>query len=167
MKELTTGWKVFRFVCILQLIVVGFQLVLSVLSILQANQFYYSLISSLIYLVLFLFLYQGVLIISNNYPDTPLGPGQKKYFNWLFLLNVLAIAFLFGQVISKWRVLVPLLNVIDAGWLDYLFFSFPLFLVLITFGLHLLFLIGIYKLRRLLYQNTIERWQQQFSDTPE
>jgi len=37
-------------------------------------------------------------IYNNNYPDKPIEGRQKKYFNRIFLINFLLIAFLFGFV---------------------------------------------------------------------
>ena len=165
MKELTTGWKLFRLVCVLQLIAVGLQLILSAGGLVTLQRLFYSLMSTLIYLGIFLFLYQGLSIINYNYPDTPLSSKQKKYFNWLYLFNFLAIAFLFAQVVSEWRSTIPLLKIMEGAWLSYLLFGFSLLTALVVFMLHLVFLAGMYKLRRLIYQNSIESWQQQFSDS--
>ncbi len=165
MKELTIGWKLFRLLCILQLIAVGLQLILSAGGLFNRQHILFLSVSVIIYLIIFSFVYQGLLLINYNYPETPLGPKQKKVFNWLYLLNFLAIAFLFGQLISQWKLTVPFLKMIHGGWLDWLLFSFSLLQAGAIFAFHILFLIGMYLLRRVIYQNTIESWQEQFSDS--
>lgn len=163
MNELTTGWKIFRLVCIIQLIIVALELILSIGSILNKQFVFYSILSSAAYLLIFVFVYQGLSIINYNYPDTPLSPRQKKMFNWLFLLNFLLIALLFGRIISEWRGL-PIPELFELDVANILYFSFPLIIAVLLFIFHLIFLAGMYNLRRLIYHNTIETWQEQFSD---
>lgn len=164
MRELTTGWKFFRFICVLQTIAVGLQLILSVSNLFYWQYALFAFISTAVYLLLFVFLFQGLSIINYNYPDTPLAPRQKKYFNWLFLFNFLAIAFLFGQVISQWRSVQPLLGIFKDHWFNYIFIGFDLLLAVFVFISHLIFLAGMYSLRRLIYRNSEESWQQQFGE---
>ena len=166
MTELTTGWKLFRVVCILQMIIVSLELILSAIGLLSQKFFFYSLFATLIYFVIFIFLYQGLSLINYNYPETPLSQRQKKSFNWLFLLNFLFIAFLFGQIINEWRATIPIWQKLDdAGISDYLFYGYSLLISLLLFIFHIIFLGGMYNLRRLIYQNTVETWQEQFSDS--
>src|SRR5262245_8448385 len=42
-------------------------------------------------------------ISNNNYPDKPIEGRQKKYFNRIFLINFLLIAFLFGYIFRDYR----------------------------------------------------------------
>jgi len=166
MTELTTGWKLFRVVCILQMIVVSLELILSVVGLLGQKFFFINLFSTLIYLVIFIFLYQGLSLINYNYPETPLSPRQKKSFNWLFLLNFLLIAFLFGQIVNEWRTTIPIWKLLSGtGLSDYLFYGYSFLIAILLFVFHIIFLGGMYNLRRLIYQNTVETWHEQFSDS--
>jgi len=166
MIELTAGWKLFRVVCIIQMIVVSLELILSVGGLFSQKFFFYSLFSTLIYFVILVFLYQGLSLINYNYPDTPLSPRQKKSFNWLFLLNFLLIAFLFGQIVNEWRTTIPIWKILSgAGLSDYLFYGYSFLIANLLFIFHIIFLGGMYNLRRLIYQNTVETWQEQFSDS--
>ncbi len=169
MTELTTGWKLFRVVCILQMILVSLELILSVGGLLSPKFFFFSLFSTLIYSVIFIFLYQGLSLINYNYPNTPLSPSQKKSFNWLYLLNFLLIAFLFGQIVNEWRTTIPIWQVLDeaneVSLSDYLIYGYSFLIAILLFIFHIIFLGGMYNLRRLIYQNTIETWDEQFADT--
>lgn len=164
MNELTTGWKLFRLVCIIQMIIVAFELILSVGGLFGKEFIVFSFITSVAYLLIFVFVYQGLSLINYNYPDTPLSVRQKKIFNWLFLLNFLLIALLFGQIVNEWRAL-PIPELFQLSVSDILYFGFPLIISVLLFIFHIIFLIGMYNLRRLIYHNTIETWQEQFSDT--
>lgn len=166
MIELTTGWKLFRVVCIIQMIVVSLEMILSVGGLFNQKFFFYSLFSALIYFVIFIFLYQGLSLINYNYPDTPLSPRQKKSFNWLYLINFLLIAFLFGQIVNEWRTTIPIWKILgEAGLSDYLFYGYSFLIAILLFIFHIIFLGGMYNLRRLIYQNTVETWQEHFSDS--
>jgi len=169
MTDLTAGWKLFRVICIIQMIVVSLELILSVGGLFNQKFFFYSLFSTLIYFVILIFLYQGLSLINYNYPDTPLSPRQKKSFNWLYLLNFLLIAFLFGQIVNEWRTTIPIWLILDeaneVSLSDYLFYGYSFLIAILLFIFHIIFLGGMYNLRRLIYQNTIETWKEQFADS--
>jgi hypothetical protein len=164
MHELTTGWKLFRIVCILQMIAVGLQLILSAGALFYSSHKFFHIVSFIAYLLIFVFLYQGLSLINYNYPDTPLSAKQKKNFNWLFLLNFLLIAFLFSDLVSEWRRLAPFLAMFEGSILNYILLGFTLLLAVLVFCFHLVFLVGMYRLRRVIYKNSIELWQNQFSE---
>jgi len=169
MTDLTAGWKLFRVVCIIQMIVVSLELILSVGGLFNQKFFFFSLFSTLVYFLIFVFLYQGLSLINYNYPDTPLSQRQKKSFNWLYLLNFLLIAFLFGQIVNEWRTTIPIWLILEeaneVSLSDYLFYGYSFLIAILLFIFHIIFLGGMYNLRRLIYQNTIETWKEQFADT--
>jgi len=168
MKELSTGWKVFRVACILQMIAVGFQLIFHVGILFYNWGSFYLWFSVAMYTTVFVFLYQALSLLNYNYPDTPLSPSQKRSFNWLYFINFLAITFLFAHVVREWRSTIPYLVMAEGSSLiQYLLVSFSLVHAGVIFILHLVFLAGMYNLRRLIYKNTVENWQQQFSDNVE
>lgn len=164
MNELTSGWKLFRVMCILQLIIVALELILSVAGLFKQQFFWYSIFTSLAYLAIFVFVYLGLSLINYNYPDTPLSVRQKKTFNWLYLINFTLIALLFGQIVNEFRS-APISVLIQLSLPDMLYYGFPLLLSTLLFIFHLIFLAGMYNLRRLIYHNTIETWQEQFSES--
>jgi hypothetical protein len=165
MNELTTGWKLFRLSCIIQMILVVLQLIGAVSGLFRPNFLLYSLSGTIVYILMFLFLFQGLSLINYNYPETPLSPRQKRNFNWLYLLNFLGIAYLFAVMVSEIKLTFPLITQLDTDLLNLILFGFSFAVATISFVFHLVFLAGMYKLRRLIYHNTEETWQDQFSDT--
>jgi len=164
MNGLTTRWKVFRVVCIVQLILVAFQLVMSIGGLFYKKNFFYQVIEITCYIFIFWFLYLGLTLLNDNYPDVPLSKSQKRKFNWLFLLNFLLIAFLFAQVVSEWKLLKPIIDNEEAGIVIYLKMDPFLLIFAIVFMLHLIFLAGMFQLRSVIYENTVTQWQQQFEE---
>lgn len=162
MKEIPNAWKFFRVLCYVQLLLLALQLVLSLGGLMTARIFFFSLAASVVYLVLLIFVFMGLSILNNNYPDSPLSAKQKRNFNGLFVLNFLAIAFLFGSVLSEWRNTVPLLKLLQGSLVQRFLFAFSWISAMLIFLFHLVFLWSLVRLRRLIYQNTIETWQEQF-----
>lgn len=160
MNGLSLRWKLFRVLCIIQLVVVAYSVMLHAVRLFGGSP-WRELINLTSYSLIFVFLCQGLSILSDNYPDTPLTLSQKRRFNLLFLLNFLLIAFLFSKVVNASWVL-PFIRM--GSFSGSLLFNL-LFLLLQTvcvFIFHLLFLFGMYRLRQLIYQNTITSWYQQF-----
>ena len=165
MKELTARWKIFRFICFLQMIAVALQLLFSVGGLFLARIFLLSFFASIIYGFILVFLYQAISILNYNYPDTSISPRQKKYFNILYLFNFLFITFLFAQVINSWRTTITLLHLFTGHFIYYVLIIFELMMMLFIFLTHLYFLINMYALRRLIHKNSEETWEQQFSES--
>lgn len=162
MKGFTTLWKIFRAICIVQLILVAFKGMLSFSELFYKKHILLSFIDATAYAFVFLFVYQGLSMLNYNYPDIPLSTKQKRSFNILYLVNFLLIAFLFAQVVNSWTLLPILFHF--ANWSNYYWFSLAIFVLFswLIFILHLAFLVGMFRLRRLIYQNTISTWYQQF-----
>lgn len=166
MKSFTIFWKIFRSVCIVQLILVAFKGILSFSQLFYSGNKLISSIDVIAYTLVFLFVYQGLSMLNYNYPDIPLSPKQKRSFNILYLLNFILIAFLFAQVVNSWW-LVPFVfnseKISNKVWYTLtvqLLFSWAVFVI------HLVFLAGMYQLRRFIYKNTISSWYQQFDQKP-
>lgn len=64
--------------CILQLILVLYSLVMIVIRLFDHNNTWSNLIGVISYTLVFLFLCQGLAILNDNYPDTPLTLPQKR-----------------------------------------------------------------------------------------
>lgn len=148
--------------CILQLIMVLYSLVMHAIRLFNSNNTWGDLIGVISYALVFLFLCQGLSILNDNYPDTPLTVSQKRRFNLLFLINFILIAFLFAKTVNMWRI-IPFINMASIMKSN-LFFNllFFIFQSIVVFIFHLLFLYGMYRLRQLIYQNTVAGWYQQF-----
>ena len=164
MKGLTTGWKAFRTVCIVQLILVAFKGMFSLREIfIQANALV-GFINIIAYTLVFIFVYHGLSMLNYNYPDVPLSPKQKRWFNILYLLNFILIAFLFAQIVNSWWMVPFVFDLININKNKGAWFYITA-MVLISWGIfimHFIFLAGMFKLRRVIYENTINTWYNQF-----
>jgi hypothetical protein len=162
MNEMPLSWRLFRALCIVQLILIALPLVSHVAKLFSGKNIAAHLISTGCYTLIFIFVYQGVSLMNYNYPDTPLSMAQKRRFNLLYLGNFLLIAFMFSKVVDYWWIA----NIIVGGGLikwNIAFWLLLWFLVaVISFIFHLLFLYGMYSLRKLIYKNTITKWVNQF-----
>ena len=164
MTGLTTSWKIFRVICILQLVLVATQLMLSIVGIFYNYAIFYNIVEVILYSSVFFFVYLGFSILNYNFPDTPLSDKQKSQFNWLYIINFLLIAYLFAQVVNKWWILPVLQEAENIKFLSWLNFASPLLLSMVIFFFHLLLLAGMFRMRRVLHQNTIDTWYQQFEE---
>ncbi len=165
MNELTRGWKLFRLLMILQMIIIGFDLTFSTVVLFEHLGLTFSnVLKMLSYAVVFGFLYMGIVILNNHYPDSPLSRRQKTWFNYLFMLNFMAIALLFAVCLVVWRATVPMLlaEASSEYQLNYINIALILFFATYPFLFHLIFLGGMMKLRKLIYRNSVEKWEKQF-----
>ncbi|OQP55983.1 hypothetical protein A4H97_20565 [Niastella yeongjuensis] len=168
MKGLTTSWKAFRTACIVQLILVAFKGMFSFREVFIQNNALVGFINIIAYALVFIFVYHGLSMLNYNYPDVPLSPKQKRWFNILYLINFILIAFLFAQIINNWwmaRFVFDLgtFNASKAAWLyGSALFSISWFIFII----HFVFLAGMFKLRRAIHENTINTWYDQFDQKP-
>lgn len=161
---LTTSWKIFRLCCIVQLVLVALLLMLGLRGLFFSLKIIYPITEILCYGVIFFFVYMGLSLLNYNYPDTPLTPKQRKQFNWLFLVNFLLVAYLFGQLISAWRGVIPYITLMQGKFSNYLSILTMPVVEAVVFVLHLVFLGGMFQLRRVIYQNTMNSWYNQFEE---
>jgi len=96
----------------------------------------------------------SVQTLNEHYPDIPVGGKTKSVFNWLFLINFLLLAFLFGLWIREYQTLEAMAAVIKqpflkipGKWFSDLVFQTAMVL------LQILMLYGMYSLRILLHRN--------------
>jgi amino acid transporter len=167
MNELTLRWKIFRLLCIFQLLAIVYPLVIEITYLFDGNDTLRELINIVCYGTVFIYVCLGLSVLSENYPDTPLSTSQKRRFNLLFLFNFLLIAFLFAKVVSGWWI-VPYIFNPSYSWNAIPFvFIFTILLRLFTFVFHLAFLWGMYRLRQQIHQNSVTSWYEQFDhDAP-
>lgn len=104
-------------------------------------------------------------ILGNNYPDKPVAGGQKTIFNWLFLLNFLLLAFLFGLFFAEYGQLKALSGIMSRplATLPFRFFV-PFLAIIMLLIFQFVILYGLYTLRRLLYINFFEKKQFEFEE---
>ena len=146
-------WKFFRIVCILQLLITAFLASISLINLFQFWSFYYFFSAFAFSLVLSLAVL-GINILNNNYPDTPITGTQKKGFNWLYLLNFLLLAYLFGLIFSELGALKNLKDLVRKSFFQLpIKFYFAVIINSIVLIFQLIILYGLYVLRRFLYQN--------------
>ncbi|WP_207514922.1 hypothetical protein [Longitalea luteola] len=168
MKGFTTSWKIFRSVCIVQLILVAFKAMMSFGEVLFRGSAFLGLINIIAYALVFVFVYHGLSMLNYNYPDVPLSQKQKRSFNILYILNFILIAFLFAQVVNTWGMWKVLFDPgiyreFKINWLNFtihLLFPWGIFLI------HFVFLTGMFRLRRLIHENTVNTWYEQFDQKP-
>jgi hypothetical protein len=161
---LTPSWKLFRLCCIIHMVLVALQLMLGVSGLFYRSKIIFPLTEMLAYGVIFIFIYMGLSLLNYNYPDQPLSPRQRRNFNWLFLVNFLLVAYLFGQLIVEWRRVIPWITLVEGSFRDYLSLLTMLIMNFVIFILHIVFIAGMYQLRRVIYQNTMNNWYSQFDE---
>jgi len=113
-------------------------------------------------LVLFLFIFLltilAINILNKNYPDVPVAGKQKTNFNRLFLFNFLFLVFLFGIIISEYRQLRALAELISRPLLKlpFEFLVSPIInIAMLIFQLTILY--GLYQLRQEIYINFMKK----------
>jgi hypothetical protein len=126
---------------------------LSIIELFQYNNLYF-LMESMFFLLMCTMAIFTMNLIGNNYPDRPVEGSQKRFFNWLFLLNFLLIAFLFGLFFSELRQLQLLVAIFGKSIFSLSFkIWMPFSFIIIVLVLHFLILYGMYVLRITLYRN--------------
>jgi hypothetical protein len=150
-------WKLFRIVCILQMLAASVFAIMALIRFFEAGNFS-AFIRIVLYLLIFLQTILAVNIINNNYPDTPVTGKQKTNFNRLFLLNFLFLVFLFGIVFSEYRQLNALAQLTGKSILELPFEWFIYLIIhLIVLIFQFIILYGLYQLRRELYFNFMKK----------
>ncbi|HEX6426391.1 MAG TPA: hypothetical protein VF008_01845 [Niastella sp.] len=166
MKGFTTFWKIFRAICIVQLVLVAFLGVQSLGMLFYKSNILVSCIDIAAYSLVFLFVYHGLSILNYNYPDVPLSSKQKRIFNVLYLINFILIAYLFAQVVNTWWMVHIVFDTEIQKNYNWVMATAVLSLSWFIFLIHLVFLAGMFRLRRLIHENTISTWYEQFDQKP-
>jgi hypothetical protein len=150
---MSTGWKLYRIVCVLQMIAAAFILFSTLFDFFRHASFadVFKLILFLLVMLLSIF---AVNLLNSNYPETPVTGNQKKSFNRLFLLNFIFLAVLFGLIIAEYRTLKLYAILLNKPMLKLQFASFIMLLgYIVVLIFQFIILYGLYDLRRLLYVN--------------
>jgi hypothetical protein len=166
MKGFTTSWKIFRAICIVQLILVAFKGMLSFARLFDNGSVLISFIDTVAYALVFMFVYHGLSMLNYNYPDTPLSPRQKRLFNILYLINFILIAYLFAQVVNNWWMVRLVFGPEQTDNRSRLIVTALLLFSWVIFIIHFIILAGMFRLRRFIHENTIGTWYEQFDQKP-
>jgi len=102
-------------------------------------------------------------VFNRNYPDKLIEGRQKKYFNRIFLINFLLIAFLFGLVFSDYEDAILQSRSLGLGSGPYLAFFMPFIISCCILIFHFSILYGLYWLRRQI-NNNVSSKQFDFED---
>jgi hypothetical protein len=150
-------WKLFRIVCILQMLSASVFAIIGLINLFKSGGFT-AIITILLFLLIFLQTILAITILNNNFPDVPVMGKQKTNFNRLYLLNFLFLVFLFGIIFAEYRQLSELAELISKPVYK---LPFEFFIYLITNVVILIFqfiiLYGMYQLRRELYFNFMKK----------
>jgi hypothetical protein len=150
-------WKLFRFACLLQMLVACFFTLTALINVIQSVSFS-AFVRILLFMCIFLLTILAIHILNNNYPDVPVTGKQKTNFNRLFLINFLFLAFLFGIVFAEYREVQAWAALIDKSFFQ---LPFETFIGLLSstciLVLQLIILYGLYELRRELYMNFMKK----------
>ncbi len=150
-------WKLFRVVCILQMLIASVFTIMGVIR-LFGDPGFTAIIAVILYLAIFLQTVLAINILNNNYPNVPVTGTQKTNFNRLFLLNFLFLVFVFGLIFAEYRELNEVSVIINRPLFKLpfeIFISIVSDLVVLIFQLIILY--GLYVLRRELYMNFMKK----------
>ena len=150
---MSIGWQIFRIVCLLQMLATTFYTFSNLINLFNKGQFQYFWEAIAFALVGALSVF-ALSVLNSNYPDKAITGSQKSTFNWLYLLNFLLLAFLFGLLFSTINSLQETATVVRKGIFSLPFSEWVPTLIWSSILLfHFIILYGLYILRRLLFIN--------------
>ena len=149
---MTRFWLIMlRIVCIIQTLMAIVQCFTSLFGLLMGGGFM-LLLQAIAFGFIAALPILAFTIYNNNYPDKLIEGRQKKYFNRIFLINFLLIAFLFGLVFRDYREAILQSSSMGLG-ADLIFFI-PFIISCCILIFHFSILYGLYWLRRHTNNNT-------------
>jgi hypothetical protein len=138
---------------VLQMLATVYFAITSLIDLFQSSPFYFFF-QALVFALASSLAILALNVVNNNYPDIPVAGTQKTIFNWLFLLNFLLLAFLFGLVIAEYRQVSLLREFTRKSPFGLPFhFFLPLLIYAVILIFQLIILYGLYILRRQVYVN--------------
>ena len=149
---MTRFWLIMlRIICILQTLIAIVRCLTSLFGLLMGGGFM-LLLQAIAFGFIAALSILTIAIYNNNYPDKPVDGRQKKYFNRIFLINFLLIAFLFGFVFRDYQDAI-----LQSGSMDSvsepLVFFIPFIISWCILIFHFSILYGLYWLRRQIHNN--------------
>ena len=149
---MTRFWLIMlRIVCIIQTLMAIVQCFTSLFGLLMGGGFM-LLLQAIAFGFIAALPILAFTIYNNNYPDKLIEGRQKKYFNRIFLINFLLIAFLFGLVFRDYRDAILQSSSMGSG--ANLIFFIPFIISCCILIFHFSILYGLYWLRRHINNNT-------------
>ena len=162
MVNLPAGWRLFKGIGILQMIMVIFLLVISITGVFYDANAGWRFFEALCYALMLLFLYQGFSLLNDNYPGTPLTQRQKRRFNLLFVFNFLLISFTFAKFIVQFRYAYSMMSGGTFTSRGYVILLVPLLIAFLVFTFNIIYLAGMYRLRRTINENDRKKIENEF-----
>jgi hypothetical protein len=150
---MTRFWLIMlRIICIIQTLIATFLCLSSFVGLLMSGDLILllSVIAFGFIAVLPIFTFT---VFNRNYPDNLIEGRQKKYFNRIFIINFLLIAFLFGFVFSNYQTATLESKSMNEGSGTDLVFFIPFFISCCILIFHFGILYGLYWLRRQINTN--------------
>lgn len=112
---MTRFWLIIlRIVCAIQLVITAYTSFFLLAALFTTGEFIY-LWQAIAFALISTLPIRVFIVLSNNYPNKPLQPKEKRSFNRVFLLNVLLLSFLLAYVIYDYREAVRLSKTVAAG----------------------------------------------------
>jgi hypothetical protein len=145
------GWRLFRALCFFLLLASGLEGVFSLLRLFYGH-FGTAFLGLTAYTIQYFFLLMGLSLLNNHYPDTSLSRHQKSRFNLLFVANFMVISFFFARLVAEIRSTLPVLLAHEDASIATLLAGYSLYSASFIFLGHLLFLYGMFMLRRHLHR---------------
>jgi len=160
---MTRFWlTLLRIICIIQTLIAIVQCFTSLFGLLMGGGFM-LLLQAIAFAFIAALPILTFTIYNNNYPDKLVEGRQKKYFNRIFLVNFLLIAFLFGFVFRDYRDAILQSRLLGLGSGPYFVFFIPFILSCCILIFHFSILYGLYWLRRQI-NNNVSSKQFDFED---
>lgn len=150
---MTRFWLIIlRIICIIQILIAIFLCISSLFGVLMGNGMM-SLSQAIAFGFIAALPVLTITIYNKNYPDKLIEGKQKEYFNRIFLINFLLIAFLFGFVFRDYRDAIIQSRSLGLRSGLYLAFFIPFIISCCILIFHFSILYGLYWLRRHINNN--------------
>jgi len=150
---MTRFWlTILRIVCIIQILISTFLCLSSFIGLLISGDLILLLSVTAFGFIAVLPIFTFA-VFNRNYPDKLIEGRQKKYFNRIFIINFLLIAFLFGFVFSNYQTATLQSTSMNEGSGTDLVVFIPFIISCCILIFHFSILYGLYWLRRQINNN--------------
>jgi len=154
---MTKFWLIMlRIICIIQALVAVFLCFASLFGLFTGEGFM-SLLQAIAYGFIAALPILAFTTYNNYYPDKLIEGSQKRYFNRIFLINFLLIAFLFGFVFRDYKDAVQITKLLGKESGPSLIFFLPFIISCCLLLFHFSILYGLYWMRRHINNNANDR----------
>jgi hypothetical protein len=143
-------WKLFRLICIFQVVLTGLNAGYSFLFVFSGGSIF-PVLNVLGFTSMALFASLGVSLIHRNYPDELPDRRQKRYFNILYIFNFLLVSFAGAHVFMRTWAVYFLIRLDFETMPVFFLLMFIMYFLILLFQIYILY--GMFRLRRELYAN--------------